>query len=407
MDDDVLGDSGSGTVPGGCATALGSSSVAVGVVIAITASVGINVGQNLQAVGLQSSPEAAANPCSSRTWTVGLAIFITGSLLNFAAFSFAAASIVVPIEAVQFVTNVMFSKFVNKVAVTWRTTVGTLVAVAGTVVTVGFGPNADRCYTLDDLTALWSHTIWWLYIGATAGVAALSLALHLRHKRRVQQGKAARHGYTLPVTFALTTSLLGGSQMIVHSKAIAELFKLIFSYSGDGPFPMARWYFWVEFGLLAGCGIFWLLAMNHSLGVFDPLFIIPLMQSSYILFGVIAGGIYFGEFSELSSGLLGKGTAGLFVGGLCLIMLGLYLIAPEVTTEELTAEEGAGLPAVPEDYALQESGRSSFSRPLAVTGLPSASLYGTPRNSFDSATDSQLSYVTARSDSTMRHNSTE
>lgn len=66
--------------------------------------------------------------------------------------------------------------------------------------------------------------------------------------------------------------------MIVHSKAIAELFKLIFSYRGEGAFPMASWYFWVEFVLLAGCGIFWLLAMNHSLGVFDPLFIIPLMQ---------------------------------------------------------------------------------------------------------------------------------
>ena len=104
MDADLLGDSGSGS--SGCATALGSSSVAIGIVIAVTASVGINVGQNLQAVGLQSLPDAAVNPCSSRTWVVGLVIFITGSLLNFAAFSFAAASIVVPIEAVQFVTNV-------------------------------------------------------------------------------------------------------------------------------------------------------------------------------------------------------------------------------------------------------------------------------------------------------------
>ena len=112
---------------------------------------------------------------------------------------------------------------------------------------------------------------------------------------------------------------------------------------------------------------------------------------------MVAGGIYFGEFSELSSGALGKGTVCLFVGGLCLIMLGLYLIAPEVSTDEPADEEV--LPAVPEEYALQESGRSSFSRALAVTGLPSASFYGTPRNSFDSATDSQVSYVTARNTS--------
>lgn len=53
----------------------------------------------------------------------------------------------------------------------------------------------------------------WLYIGITAGVAGLSWLVHLRHKRRVQQGTAARHGYTLPVTFALSTALLGGSQV--------------------------------------------------------------------------------------------------------------------------------------------------------------------------------------------------
>lgn len=54
----------------------------------------------------------------------------------------------------------MFSKFVNKVAVTYRTILGTLIAVVGTVATVVFGPNADRCYTLDDLSTLWSHTVW-------------------------------------------------------------------------------------------------------------------------------------------------------------------------------------------------------------------------------------------------------
>ena len=97
---------GSGGGSSDCAGQAGPDSVVLGIGIAVVASVGINLGQNLQALGLQSSEEAVARPCSSRTWVIGLTIFITGSLLNFAAFSFAAASVVVPIEAVQFVTNV-------------------------------------------------------------------------------------------------------------------------------------------------------------------------------------------------------------------------------------------------------------------------------------------------------------
>ena len=131
----------SGESGDGCAKTLGPSSVVIGIAIALAASVGINLGQNLQALGLQSSPAAAKNPCSSKIWVVGLVIFITGSLLNFAAFSFAAASVVVPIEAVQFVTNVLFSKFVNKAVVTRRQWLGTSLAVLGTVFTCVFGPN--------------------------------------------------------------------------------------------------------------------------------------------------------------------------------------------------------------------------------------------------------------------------
>merc|ERR1712125_2404 len=93
--------------------------------------------------------------------------------------------------------------------------------------------------------------------------------------------------------------------MIVHSKAIAELSEiLILKLSTpelDQPLPLVTWYFWVELSLLVGCGIFWLYKMNESLALYDPLFIIPLMQSAYILFGVIASGIYFQEFAGLSN----------------------------------------------------------------------------------------------------------
>ena len=41
----------------------------------------------------------------------------------------------------------------------------------------------------------------------------------------------------------------------------------------------ASWYFYLEFSLLSVTGCIWLYKMNESLGLYDPLFIIPLMQA--------------------------------------------------------------------------------------------------------------------------------
>jgi len=50
--------------------------------------------------------------CKSPVWVVGTVVFITGSLLNFVAFAFAPQSILASLEGIQFVTNVLFGKFV-------------------------------------------------------------------------------------------------------------------------------------------------------------------------------------------------------------------------------------------------------------------------------------------------------
>eukprot|EP00966_Prymnesium_polylepis_P205344 4758393-Prymnesium_polylepis.1 len=54
-------------------------------------------------------------------WVAGMTIFIVGSMVNFAAFSFASSSILVPLEAVQLVVNVAFNKFVNVSSAATRT----------------------------------------------------------------------------------------------------------------------------------------------------------------------------------------------------------------------------------------------------------------------------------------------
>ena len=53
--------------------------------------------------------------------------------------------------------------------------------------------------------------------------------------------------------------------------------------------------------LLAACGGIWLNRSVAALGLYDPNFIIPLLQSSYIVFATISGGVFFQEFNAMSS----------------------------------------------------------------------------------------------------------
>ena len=49
--------------------------------------------------------------------------------------------------------------------------------------------------------------------------------------------------------------------------------------------------------------------------MYDPLLILPLMVATYILFGGIAGGIYFREFDNLHLGMVGWFGWPLYIAG--------------------------------------------------------------------------------------------
>eukprot|EP00966_Prymnesium_polylepis_P326040 7381971-Prymnesium_polylepis.1 len=65
--------------------------VILGVVLGLSASIGINVGNNMQALGLQQQEEAGLES-KTRTFKLGTACFAVASIVNFGAFGFAPAS---------------------------------------------------------------------------------------------------------------------------------------------------------------------------------------------------------------------------------------------------------------------------------------------------------------------------
>ena len=304
--------------------------LALGICMGLVSSVLINVGQNIQALGAKE-PGADVKPCTSKKWVIGLTIFIIGSLGNAVAMAFASATILVPLESSQFVTNVLFSKFINKCEVTRQQWLGTMLAVLGTVLTCVFGPNDDRCFTMDTMISFWTAPAWIAYLLATFALSGLGWFAYFRLRaaaRGPRPPKIAEVG--LPALFAVSSALIGGAQMIVHSKGLAELFDML-AAGGDLDFVglLQTWLFWVEILICAVCGIFWAVQMNRSLTLYDPLFIIPLLQASYITFGSMGSGIFYQEFETLSkNGMVGAYAWLLYIGGVMLVVVGILLLAP-------------------------------------------------------------------------------
>ena len=282
------------------ARAAESMKVVLAIIVHVVGSVGINTGQNLQAMGLQRLAEEDRQTCSklvrSKLWAIGCSLFITSSIVNFLALTLAPASILVPLEAVQFICNVAFGKFVRKLIIPWRMYGGVGLMCFGVFLAVFFGERGSFCFTEDDLKEKWTFEHgwgWWIYIAITFSFSVVCILAHRKCWAMRKAGKPYPNAQLImPVLYAVPSSLLGGGQMIVQSKVLSEMLEISIQgpneYHIDYVIPLAGWFFWVTLLLVSVMGMFWFFRLTQSLGLYEPLFIIPLMQASFIVFGGIA-----------------------------------------------------------------------------------------------------------------------
>ena len=366
----------------------------VGVIMGVFGSVGINLGQNLQASGIHELPEELRmKPHKSKKWVVGLSIFIAFSMLNFAALALAPASILTPLESIQFVTNIAWNRIVNRKVISQRMLVGVTSALVGTVLSVVFGAPGGACHSLSTLEGYWTGGGWWGYVVTTMLIAGASLWYHTDGARRAKDGMSApSSAVLLPITYTLAAALMGGAQMIVHSKVFSELLAMLFQ--GDLT-PLTSWILYLEFGLVTLCGVLWAFRLTECLALYDPLLILPLMVGTYILFGGIAGGIFFHEFAVLHEGPADVGGWPLYLFGMLLVLIGLGLIAgagtdgssrvaPEdngggAATGTAAAEASTNVPPAPMHVVDLTAPRSARSTPLSTPQLMASVSEGSER----------------------------
>eukprot|EP01041_Mallomonas_annulata_P011870 gene11870-24871_t len=342
-----------------------------GMTLNILGSVMVNFGTNLmksahnlvqsshvkQALTEADPGAAVSNSKSSlRIWRIGMAVFVSGSFVNFASFAFAAQSLLAALGTVQFVSNVVFAKCVLKEQLTIRIFIATSIIIFGLSIAIRFSNHASEEYTTKDLIALYDNT----YLIFLLCIVIFLISLHivyLRYTYSEEKGiRLPASDIVRPAAYAIVSATVG-TQSVLQSKCIAELVKA----SIKGQNQLGEWFLYVILITFIVGLSFWLHRMNAALKKFDGLVIIPLLQVFWTTSAILQGGVYFKEFEKFSP----LQTVG-FCMGVMTVFIGVFLLTPHKRRDHEAMMEQAlitedGTPASQDDNEMDNSVRSSIS----------------------------------------------
>lgn len=318
--------------------------VPLGIALGSFGSVGINLGNNLQSLGLTKlasemalhlekleqdgyeidSPTEKLPPPPFLTrgriiFIGGSTIFGTASIINFVAFAFAPASILAPLEAIQVVCQLFMGRLIHKTPITRLAAVSTAVTCSGVVGAVSAVPPVVYEFTMPQLVALWAAPAWMVFLVAVIVLSAVLQVVHRIYLAAEKRKKPLPLSAAItPVTYAVSAAIIGALS-VAQAKALSEVVSLLFPPCIIN--VLTEPFLYMTLFLLAACGGIWLNRSVAALGLYDPNFIIPLLQSSYIVFATISGGVFFQEFNAMSSE---PWRWPVFIGGLVVMLFGLY-----------------------------------------------------------------------------------
>ena len=260
----------------------------------------------------------------SLTRRIGTISFIIGNLTIFAAFGFAAQSLLASLESVQFISNIFFARYLHKEPITKRILLSTFAIIVGNILVLIFSDHSAPLLN--------SHEIIQLYLNNTAYHAYLVVAgvlfffnhfifIHYYNARVIKKSPLWRQSFIEPLTFSISSTLIG-SQAILDAKCMSLFIQVsVRGTASENEFEMPT--LWVILFVWLILVVYWLKRLDLGLALFPPAFIIPVLQVFYMFFAIICGGIFFGEFSSYNTI-----QTIFFTIGVVLILGGVFGLAP-------------------------------------------------------------------------------
>eukprot|EP00198_Chlamydomonas_reinhardtii_P012907 XP_001702244.1 predicted protein [Chlamydomonas reinhardtii] len=251
-----------------------------------------------------------------KSWVIGLIIFITGNVLNFVSFAFAAQSLLAALGSLQLVCNVFFAYMVNKEPVTKLIIFSTGCIIGGCVLLVVFGNQSSETYTVDELIDFYKKPAYIVYLVMMGVVVFGTYVLYL-HSKKVcrKRGQRGVWYFLMLMSYSVFSAMLG-SQSVLFGKSISVILRTTFS--GD----------------------------NQGLRMFPAMVIVPLMQICWTLFSIVSGMIYFEEYKGFTTLMWIMFPVGVVIvfSGVFLLTLGGGRAPPpdELEEEEKMPDSAAG-----------------------------------------------------------------
>ncbi|KAL4426811.1 hypothetical protein ABPG77_006597 [Micractinium sp. CCAP 211/92] len=272
----------------------------------------------------------------NKMWLAGMASFGVGNLLNFASFAFAAQSLLSALGVVQFISNIVFGRFVNKEKVTKRVLLATAIVCCGCVLLVAFGNHESPELSTHDLLELYSKPPYIAYLCFIFTCSPVMYGVYRYGKRAVladESGAAARSwARWLPISYALFAGLLGTQSVAVRQDHVhAAAHHLL----GDSQFVSREtsWYTYLSIFLFLLFAGFWMRRYSKAMKLFPVLIIMPIIQIVWVLFSLISGSLYYEEYKTLNA-LSGS----MFGLGVVVLLLGVHLLTGGKPPEQQTPQ---------------------------------------------------------------------
>ena len=348
----------------------------IGAGLSILGSIGSNLGINIQKYSFLQNAQLPIDQQRAYTkqpgWAIGLALVILGSVGDFAALALAAQSIITPIGSVTLVANMVFAHFWLKETLSRRDMIGTVLIIAGSVLTVSFGDHSDPKYNLSDFRRFFGLTSSLLYTFIILAVSSAMYAviLYLRPiKSRIitltkgyehiqpdslrdesMRGNAeltALHARYVrwekvhPFCYCALSGLLG-AQSVLFGKMVSELIST--SIQGDNQLLSVFPYIFLV------CMLAFVFSQLHFLALaltyFDALYCVPIFQCFFILTSTIGGAAFFEEFASFTVLQMI-----VFPVGIATTLLGVFLLAQRDSSSVADKGEGPGHHVIPASLA--------------------------------------------------------
>lgn len=231
---------------------------------------------------------------------------------------------------IQFISNICFGRIIHGTRIRRRMVVSTVIILGGIVLVVMFSPSVNPDFDVKQLKALYTRRAFHIYAATLVVLAGGLTTMYTRYRAHFLQAKPLPRDLLVRSTSYAMASAVLGTQSTLQAKILSELL-----VTDNAVASLRNWFTYVTLVAFVGSTCFWLYRMNHALALFDPLFIIPVLQIFWTLFATLNGGIFFREFFGDGFSLCCDVPG--FASGIFVIFVGVFLLAPRKMKESLSA----------------------------------------------------------------------